>query len=75
MGTQSNHLIVINQTIGRIETKISQNQLLGKIMKASEEDIFFLNEQYGEEAVDMGIGIIKAYTSLYQLVVRLQNIN
>ena len=73
--TNNDPLIVINQTIGLIESRILENKLLGKIMKASEGDIFFLKEQFGEEAVIMGMEIVEAYTSLHRLVTKLKSRN
>ena len=64
-------LIVISQTMGLIETRILGNQLLERLLRASDEEIFFLKEQFGEEAVDMGIRIIEAYVSLNSIVRRL----
>jgi hypothetical protein len=68
-------LIVISQTMGVIETRILEHQLLGRLSKASEEEIFFLKEQFGEETVDMGIRIIEAYASLNSIVGKLQGMN
>ncbi len=73
--TNSDSLIVISQTMGLIESRILENKLLGKIMKASEGDIFFLKEQFGEEAVIMGMEIVEAYTSLHRLVTKLKKEN
>lgn len=73
--TNSASLIVISQTMGLIESRILENKLLGKIMEASEGDIFFLKEKFGEEAVVMGIEIVEAYTSLHRLVTKLKNRN
>lgn len=73
--TNNDPLIVISQTIGLIESRILENKLLGKIMEASEGDIFFLKEKFGEEAVVMGIEIVEAYTSLHRLVTKLKNRN
>lgn len=64
-------LIVISQTMGLIETRILGNQLLERLLRASDEEIFFLKEQFGDETVDMGIRIIEAYVSLNSIVRRL----
>jgi hypothetical protein len=71
----TNPLIVINQTMGLIETRILENKLLGRLVEASKEEIFFLKEQFGEEAVEMGMGIVEAYASLHTLVQKLQSRN
>jgi hypothetical protein len=61
--------------MGLIKTRISGNKLLGRLTKASEEEIFFLKEQFGDDAVDTGMRIIEAYASLNSIVGRLQGIN
>ncbi len=73
--TNNDSLVVISQTMGLIESRILENKLLEKIMKASEGDIFFLKEQFGEEAVIMGMEIVEAYTSLHRLVTKLKSKN
>lgn len=75
MEINNDPLIVISQTMDVIKTRILENKLLGQLVKASGEDIFFLKEQFGEEAVEMGIEIVEAYTSLHRLVVKLKNRN
>jgi len=75
LGTNNDSLIVISQTMGLIESRILENKLLGKIMEASEEEIFFLKEQFGEKAVVMGMEIVEAYTSLHRLVTKLKKEN
>lgn len=71
METGNNPLIVINQTMGLIETRISENRLLRRLSKASGEEMLFLKEQFGEDAVDVGIEIIEAYDILSNVVGRL----
>jgi len=71
----TNPLIVINQTMGLIETRIFENKLLGRLVEASKEEIFFLKEQFGEEAVEMGMYIVETYASLHTLVQKLQSRN
>jgi len=71
----NSELYVLSETMKQIRNRISEIHLLEKISCASGEDIFHLKEQYGELAVDIGIEIIEAYTSLNELVVRLHAAN
>ncbi len=75
MENNSCELFSLNETMEQIKNRISTIRLLTEISSASKEDIFHLKEQYGEQAVDIGMDIIQAYISLDELVVRLQDIN